>query len=176
MEMVSGLYPGLLDRKLPLWRSYLIEGLSGGRFALVYQGPSCLRRRYQRCADDLRFTQREAEGRANRTAMGAGAAVGRCGLGQQGAPSNSLLVRAWRGWLKKARQNVARWATWPVNFIRIGARALGQGDSRGLATPLSARKTSLDKQFASGARSFACGSFPHGGDAHHRQILWRHYQ
>lgn len=158
METVSGLYPGLLDRKLPLWRSYLIEGLSGGRFALFTK----VHHAYADGINGARmiFGSLNEKPKAGKIVplwalAPQSADVGSASKGHQAKPSRTTLEQQ----LKKAGQNARALGDLAGDFIRIGARALGQGDT-GLATPLSAPKTSLDKQFESGARSFACGSFP----------------
>lgn len=158
MEMVSGLYPGLLDRKLPLWRSYLIQGLSGGRFALFTKV-------HHAYADGIN-SARMIFGSLNDKPK-AGKILPLWALSPQSADAGSSSKvhkakpsrRSLEQQLKKAGQNARALGDLAGDFIRIGARALGQGDT-GLATPLSAPKTSLDKHFESGARSFACGSFP----------------
>lgn len=158
MEMVSGLYPGLLDRKLPLWRSYLIEGLSGGRFALFTK----VHHAYADGISGARMIFGSLNDKPKAAQIVPLWALGARKSGTSTA-KKAHKRKAPRGRLdqmiKKAGANVSALGDMGGEFIRIGARALGQNDG-GLATPLSARKTSLDKQFASGARSFACGSFP----------------
>ena len=158
MEMVSGLYPGLLDRKLPLWRSYLIEGLSGGRFALFTKV-------HHAYADGISGARMIFSSLNEKPKAGQIVPLWALGPGKTGADParKARKQQSPRAGLermaKKAQQNLSALGDIGGELFRIGAHALGRSESS-LATPLSARKTSLDKQFASGARSFACGSFP----------------
>jgi len=154
MEMVSGLYPGLLDRKLPLWRSFLIEGLSDNRFALFTKV-------HHAYADGISGA-RMILGSLNDKPMAAKIVPlwalppeKKKAKTKKKSPPGGRLGRVAR----EARQNADALTDLAGEFSRIGARLLGQPGGK-LATPLGAQKTSLDKQFASGARSFACGSFP----------------
>lgn len=154
MTLVSHLYPGLLDRRLPLWECYLIEGLQGGRFAVFLKlhhaygdGMSGVRAIYEtlnekpRAAGIMPMWAYEKPVSRKKTKVETRAIA--------------KLGKAFSGAFKQA----SSLSSASRELAQIGVQALGLLPERS-KSPLSGVKSSLHHTFHSGARNFAFGSIP----------------
>lgn len=154
MTLVSHLYPGLLDRRLPLWECYLIEGLEGGRFAVFLKvhhaygdGMSGARAIFE--------TLNEKPRAAGIVPMWAYEKPASSKKTREETRAIASLEKAFSGAFKQA----SSLSSASREMVQIGAQALGllPQSSKSL---LNGVRSSLHQTFHSGARNFAFGSIP----------------
>jgi len=156
MTLVGHLYPGLLDRRLPLWECYLIEGLQGGRFAVFLKlhhaygdGMSGARAFYE--------TLNHKPKAASITPMWAYEKPAKKKKPKVEIKTIAKLEKAFSG----AVNQISSLSGASREVLQIGAQALGLSPApKGRKPTFSAHTSSLHQPFHSGARNFAFGSIP----------------
>jgi WS/DGAT/MGAT family acyltransferase len=152
MTLVSHLYPGLLDRRLPLWECYLIEGLQDGRFAVFLK----VHHAYgdgMSGARALFHTMNDKPKAATITPIWAYEQPVQKKTPRVETKTIAKLEKAFSGAVKQ----VSSLSGASRELLQIGAQVLGllPQDSK---LPFSAPASSLHRPFHSGARNFAYGS------------------
>jgi WS/DGAT/MGAT family acyltransferase len=152
MTLVGHLYPGLLDRRLPLWECYIIDGLQDNRFAIFYKvhhaygdGMSGARALFDTLNEKARaaaITPLWTYERLAKTPT----------MPTQDSPSATL-----RESFSGISRQLSSLSVLGRDVLKTGVQVLGLS-SRDSSLPFSAPNNSLNQAFHSGARNFAYGS------------------
>lgn len=154
MTLVSHLYPGLLDRRLPLWECNIIEGLQGNRFAIFIKG-------HHAYADGISGARAIFDTMNNRPKASAITPIWtwqRSGK-KAGTKVRPTAVEKLEKSLSSAMKRTTSLSEVTRELASIGGQVLGVLP-RSIRSPFNAEKNSLYHSFHSGARNFAHGSIP----------------